>query len=254
MRTILTLCAIFAAVNAAFAEHTPVHPSKMEQYIQKTGGVIDPPADSRKLVVLDARVECKIAFTNNLRAASRFMEFGYVVKETTLKNGESPLDMAREERKNGAGAVVFYCEDKTMPTLSVYPEEAIVVLNVKPLFDKDELVFQRRLNKEFWRALAFALGGYGGTTQGPTVLAPVFTLNDLDALRASSLSPTQLGSVNLAKSKLRIYGTRQVPYSRACREGWAPAPTNDVQRAVWNKIYAMPKTPMKIEFDPKKGR
>ena len=45
-----------------------------------------------------------------------------------------------------------------------------------------------------------------------------------------------------------------VPYRRACEEGWAPAPTNEYQKAIWDKVHAAPKNPMKIEFDPKKGR
>ena len=27
-------------------------------------------------------------------------------------------------------------------------------------------------------------------------------------------------------------------YRKACREGWAPAPTNDVQKAIWEDINA----------------
>jgi len=37
-------------------------------------------------------------------------------------------------------------------------------------------------------------------------------------------------------------------------EGWAPAPTNEYQKIVWDKVHAIPQKPMKIEFDPKKGR
>ena len=43
-------------------------------------------------------------------------------------------------------------------------------------------------------------------------------------------------------------------YEAACQQGWAPAPTNDIQKAIWDKVHAVPATPMKIEFDPKKGR
>ena len=43
-------------------------------------------------------------------------------------------------------------------------------------------------------------------------------------------------------------------YKEACEEGWAPAPTNEIQKAIWDKVRATPKNPMKIEFDPKKGR
>jgi hypothetical protein len=43
-------------------------------------------------------------------------------------------------------------------------------------------------------------------------------------------------------------------YKQACKEGWAPAPTNEYQKAIWDKVHEPPATPMKIEFDPKKGR
>ena len=49
-------------------------------------------------------------------------------------------------------------------------------------------------------------------------------------------------------------GKRSVPYSRACREGWAPPPTNDVQRTIWKQVHAVPDKPIKIEFDPKKDK
>ena len=47
---------------------------------------------------------------------------------------------------------------------------------------------------------------------------------------------------------------KQTTYKKACQEGWAPAPTNEYQKAIWDKIHSVPANPMKIEFDPKKGR
>ena len=46
----------------------------------------------------------------------------------------------------------------------------------------------------------------------------------------------------------------QRTYKQACIEGWAPNPTNEYQKAIWDRVHAAPKNPMKIEFDPKKGR
>ena len=40
----------------------------------------------------------------------------------------------------------------------------------------------------------------------------------------------------------------------ACREGWASAPTNDVQKAIWDKVRAIPDKPLTIEYDPKKDK
>ena len=42
-------------------------------------------------------------------------------------------------------------------------------------------------------------------------------------------------------------------YREACREGWAPPPTNDLQRAIWEETRKLPEKPIKIEFDPPRG-
>ena len=46
----------------------------------------------------------------------------------------------------------------------------------------------------------------------------------------------------------------KVTYKDACEAGWASKPTNIWQKAIWDKVHTTPKNPMKIEFDPKKGR
>ena len=55
-------------------------------------------------------------------------------------------------------------------------------------------------------------------------------------------------------NRLGILPVRTTTYLQACQEGWAPMPTNAVQKAIWEKVRAIPQSPMKIEFDPKKGR
>ena len=37
-------------------------------------------------------------------------------------------------------------------------------------------------------------------------------------------------------------------YKRACEEGWAPAPTNEYQQAIWDKVHAVPTEPLKIKY------
>lgn len=43
-------------------------------------------------------------------------------------------------------------------------------------------------------------------------------------------------------------------YRQACKEGWAPAPTNEIQQAIWNQVRQLPTNPIKIEFDESKGK
>ena len=39
---------------------------------------------------------------------------------------------------------------------------------------------------------------------------------------------------------LGVVPAETATYRQACREGWAPAPTNDVQRAIWDRYRAAP--------------
>jgi len=79
------------------------------------------------------------------------------------------------------------------------------------------------------------------------------TMRDLD--HAEENVPIDM--VDFYVTYLKALGVKpaeKTTYRKACREGWAPAPTNEVQQAIWDKVHQIPANPMKIEFDPKKGR
>ncbi len=64
------------------------------------------------------------------------------------------------------------------------------------------------------------------------------TLEALDANRLMLPSPDPvMRMVNGAMAR-GIDTVRTDTYRRACQEGWAPAPTNDVQRAIWEQVRA----------------
>ena len=84
-------------------------------------------------------------------------------------------------------------------------------------------------------------------------MAAIKEPKDLDKM----LEAAPVDAIQRAIESLKVYGVtpqEMSTYKKACQEGWAPAPTNEYQKAVWDKVHAAPKNPMKIEFDPKKGR
>lgn len=40
----------------------------------------------------------------------------------------------------------------------------------------------------------------------------------------------------------------------AVEEGWGANPTNDVEKAIWDEVHALPDKPMQIKFDPKRDK
>ena len=92
--------------------------------------------------------------------------------------------------------------------------------------------------------------GASDSMMQPCLMSPVHSLSDLDA--NTCVMPT-MEPFNMMINNVRKLGVavrRRVSYHKACEEGWAPAPTNDIQRAIWDKVHAIPDKPITIEFDP----
>ena len=69
-----------------------------------------------------------------------------------------------------------------------------------------------------------------------------------------SITFDALQSIMRNLQNLGVTQARKTTYRRACMEGWAAQPTNSFQKAVWDEVHSIPKNPMQIKFDPKKGR
>lgn len=154
----------------------------------------------------------------------------------------------------GAQAGVFIVDDATLPSLLIAPENNWGLINVAALaVDKPgSALLAQRVRREMWRVLGYMYGAESPAAL--CVLQNVSTLRDLDGIRANALSQLPLASIKKRLPEIGIKPVRISTYKEACRQGWAPPPTNEYQRAIWVKERSVPKNPMKIEFDPKKGR
>lgn len=136
------------------------------------------------------------------------------------------------------------------PRLSVFPEERIGLINADRF---SSILLEKILLREIWRTIGFT-GGAGYAPYRGCVMQPAFNDNEIAALMGDVLQPMTLQPFRKFEDRFKMKRTRMVPYELACEQGWAPAPTNDIQKAIWDKVHAAPKNPMTIEFDPKKGR
>lgn len=149
-------------------------------------------------------------------------------------------------------ALIDLVEVEGADALAVYPESLRAVVNLKALSAdgaKAEVVYER-LKKELVRAVVFVMGS-GSTSYDIT--RPVRKLADLDQIEFAAPSAETLTHLAVCR-RVGVMPLRFATYYQACREGWAPEPTNEVQSAIWKEVHAVPKDPMKIEYDPKKGR
>lgn len=159
--------------------------------------------------------------------------------------------------KNASGKLgLVIAFDDTTPAILIAPEDGWGVVNLKKLdrFPSPEAkakFFNLRCRREIVRAFFGVAGG----------MSSQYPENIMSATRIEDLELTTDGIPNdkivAAQRFLKAQGyspLRKVPYYKACQEGWAPAPTNEAQKAIWNKVHELPSDPIKIKFDPKRDK
>ena len=156
----------------------------------------------------------------------------------------------------GAKVLIEVIDDLTSPIMTAYPEDYKAVVNVGKL-DKNlkgkalERFYPSRCRKELLRAFCFACGA--GGSQYPNNIMAIGDITELD-LYDEFIPGDTASTCELRLAKVGVTPIRFATYAKACREGWAPSPTNDQQRAIWDKIHQIPDKPMTIEFDPKRDK
>ena len=223
--------------------------------LKKTGGFIDVAAVGVSVVVVDTREKPGVAADQFKEVFERLSKTNVKVEKVARNANEKPHAKALAALKaNKAAYSILIAESDECPGLCVMPEERIAIINAKRyLGGKDPLAPETRLIKEVWRALGF-VGGIGYAPYQNDVLQPVYNLKELDALVYQVMQPMNFQKMYGQMAKFGVKRARHIPYRLAVMEGWAPQPTNEYQKAIWNEVRAAPKNPMKIEFDPKKGR
>ena len=153
------------------------------------------------------------------------------------------------------GAVLALVDDPDAPRILCAPEEGWAAVNVRALAvdAPPPDVLRKRVIKEAWRSLSIALGA-SDTMYRPCLLSPTHTLADLDANVSLVVSPEPFSKMMGNAEALGIRRIRQTTYRKACYEGWAPAPTNEYQKAIWDMVHALPSQPIKIKPETTKQK
>lgn len=146
-----------------------------------------------------------------------------------------------------ANLAVFIVDNKGLPGILLAPESRWAIVNVAKYAGTKQKEWAQI---EILRALYFVLGS-GVTPDKTAITAPITKTYQLAYIDPDITSFEE--NMNLMNC-LRFYGI--TPFDRrlyrdACEEGWAPAPTNKYQQAVWDKVHAIPTKPLVIEPEKK---
>lgn len=247
----LLVAAASASLFAAAPEASKAKLSKaeiMEKFRQaraknrvETGGIVYSLPKGKVIEVINRQ---SVVPQSSLQAAADSVKFHSIL----------PINFV-SEKSDKAGVVIEIVNEGSAPVILAAPDNGWAKLNVARLMEDvpTDIIRNQRVVKQFWRTLGAAMG-VGVSAFQPCLMRNMTTLKDLDKCKVDRPGPSTLNSINESALFFGIEPLKVASYMKACEEGWAPAPTNDVQKAIWDKVHATPKNPLKIEFDPKKGR
>lgn len=240
------------AMTLTMAQAFAAKPMSDEEYVRVNGGM----AQTRGKGWV-AAIDCRA--TPKPEDFKEGLEFVARELSTTISNrvgkSFSVASAAELVQESGANVAVFVIDDPAMPISLSCPEERWAMLNAAKASSDSPVMskFSRRMSFLFERQCCRALGsdeGAGSETCFRTILKP----SDLDKIESMDLPLNVTTSIADTMSHRGMEPIDWGTYRDACEAGRAPAPTNEIQKAIWDSVHAIPATPMKIEFDPKKGR
>ena len=242
--------------NLSRKEVDALSPDVRRAYFKKTselhsGGIVEKPGAGRGTFLF---VDSTGSLTESLFAR----DFGILDRTLKLhpkivKGNPVTVETASARLKElNANAAIFVITNTSLPRLLTASEEGWSIVNVEKLKEGNPSkgVLEKRVAIEVIRGLAQI---FGSGNSGMSMTA-VTSLKDIDDIHHPGFPANAMKICMPQMKKLGFEPRVTATYRVACKQGWAPAPTNDVQKAIWDRVHAAPKNPMKIEYDPKKGR
>lgn len=156
-----------------------------------------------------------------------------------------------------ARGAIWIVNDPMLPIVLAACENGWALLNVAQVLadspSQDKI--DRRIIRLVNRLFAYIHGAYDSTMMPQCVLKEAHGMEGIDGLICKDYSPEAFSKVSGYLAGAGYKQAKRGTYYDACEEGWAPAPTNDVQKAIWDKVHQMPTKPIKIvpESKRKKG-
>ena len=215
----------------------------MQRWNARTGGEIQVPNSQRgKIVFVNAQTDADeglISEVADVFAKSQHLKIEVEKGDFSLANPAIKGD-----------ACLFVVNDANLPTILHAPENRWTMVNLARLREGNgskPQFYSERVKKEVTRGFCL-LAGAQTSNYPDSLLTSVTNPADLDRFLGCRLQvDIQERFVPYLKG-LGITPAKFTTYLEACQQGWAPTPTNDVQKAIWDKVHEMPTEPIKIKY------
>ena len=219
-----------------------------EQQMEKFGGFVEPAYNGKFLYFVDSQRRVPATAVEWVAGQVRIALSLPTRIERSAKGAKIP-----DTPPPDAGGVISVVDAAGEPSLLVAPDSGWARVNVAALAadGAPAEVLEARFKKELWRAFVILFGG-GNSLNDTDVMRPVRSPKDLDVSEALVSSPEPFNVMMAGAKAAGITPVHRTTYLNAVRLGWAPAPTNDAQRAIWEKVHELPAAPIKIKPETRK--
>ncbi len=203
-----------------------------EQQMEKFGGFVEPAYSGKFLYFMDSQGRIPASAVEWVAGQVRVaLSLPTRVERNAMgAQGALPPD---------AGGMISVVDIDGEPSLLVAPDNGWARVNVAALAADgvSAEVLEARVKKELWRAFVILFGG-GNSFNDFDVMRPIRSPKDLDACKALVSSPEPFNAMLNGAKAAGITPVRRTTYLNAVRLGWAPAPTNQFQKAIWDRVKA----------------
>ena len=249
------ICIALGIIIAAqtFAANQPRRRPPRPKNSKPSGGIVEKEYGGKVFRIQNAQTEYQWDRLAKLTRDIRYTTLLPIecVQRAVTNSPFEAVESLVNEKGVGAGALVV--DDDKLPVEIISPDRRWGILNIAQLKadNPSPEKFEQRFVKVYWGIIARTLGA--GTSSFPgCVLVPFTDMKGLDAIAATRPCPEPF---NKMIETGEVYGIGIITiasYRRACEVGWAPAPTNDVQKAIWEEVHRLPTEPIKIKPETKK--
>lgn len=240
-RICIICCSLLVAV--AYAQKKPVDKATLEKrqlmMMKATGGMAEKPGVG-KIVVLNAQSKVSNEVIEAVIEKLRF-QTKFTIEVQTGK-------YAMYTRPEGASAAIVLADEPALPLSVVAVENLWGLLNVGKLGTEN---VDLRFTKEFIRVTTIAFGASLSRFKG-SPLSSVSSAAMLDDYPTDNYTYDCQQAIVKNLMNLGMMPRIRTSYKKACEQGWAAQPTNEFQKAIWDKVHALPTAPIKIKPESKK--
>ena len=222
--SVVALCAFAACADKVMNDQEAKFAAREAEEYKQNGGMLKRPNTQKgRIVFLDCQQKANAALV--AKCAERLqkeLEFGIDVERGTF-------DIAAP--KIVGEATLFIVDDPKLPSVLSAPEDRWAMVNMAKLGANDSGAFESRVTKEISRGMALLGGAFLSQFQ-MTLTECITSPEQLDKLPSWRLP---FDTLQKMKKYLTGYGLQPfepATYRDACYEGWAPAPKDDIQRAI----------------------